>query len=210
MPFLPNSNIKIYKTSDTVNPVWEGTTDSNGRATNIEGIPSLRYGDYVAVSKHCDYDDETTTPFTIPGTNVITMSVGCTSSISTHESIYDHSLITRPIYTAGTKKVFETFEKATASATYIIVQGDYRCEWEGTLRIHYAAHGNNNAPFYTNIFRNGVAVGIERSLQTDIYQQYEEDISGWMVGDRIAIYGHTSGLTPAPVYVNNFWIGVAE
>ncbi len=94
MTFLPNCNIKIYKSSDIVNPMWIGTTDSNGKAIDIySNPPNLRYGEYIAVAEHCDYDKEITTPFTIPTTTVIPMSIGCTSSITTHETTYNHSLI---------------------------------------------------------------------------------------------------------------------
>ena len=94
MTFLPNCTIKIYKSSDTVNPVWIGTTDEYGRAIDIYGQPpNLRYGEYIAVAEHCDYNTEETIPFTVPETTVIPMSIGCTSSISTHETNYDHTRI---------------------------------------------------------------------------------------------------------------------
>ena len=101
MSFLPNCNIKIYKLPDTTNPVWIGTTDEYGKATNINGAPSLRYGNYKVTSEHCDYDIQNifnindgtieVDTFTIPGASEINMTIGCTSSITTHETNYDHS-----------------------------------------------------------------------------------------------------------------------
>lgn len=91
MPFLPNCTLKIYKLPDTTTPVWTGNTNANGRAIDINGNPPLlRYGNYKAISEHCNYDTEIYN-FTIPGTSVINMSIGCTSSITNHETIYDHS-----------------------------------------------------------------------------------------------------------------------
>lgn len=94
MPFLPNATAKIYRTTDMINPVWIGFTDANGRVIDAGGIPpSLSYGDYVITLDHCDYNLETLS-FNIPRDTLLAATVGCTSSITAHEALYDHSKLT--------------------------------------------------------------------------------------------------------------------
>jgi hypothetical protein len=91
MPFLPDSIAKIYKSSDLINPVWSGVTNSYGMVVDINGNkPYLSYGDYTVTIEKCDYDTETKS-FNIPNESAFSMSVGCSSSITVHETMYDHS-----------------------------------------------------------------------------------------------------------------------
>ena len=56
---------------------------------------------------------------------------------------------------------------------------------------------------YGRIYRNGVAVGTERSTSSTTYTPYSEDITGWSEDDLIQLYTYagTMGIRP---YVMNF------
>ena len=56
---------------------------------------------------------------------------------------------------------------------------------------------------YGRIYRNGVAVGTERSTSSTTYTPYSEDITGWSPSDLIQLYTHVSAFG-IMVYVRNF------
>ncbi len=56
---------------------------------------------------------------------------------------------------------------------------------------------------YGRIYRNGVAVGTERSTTSTSYVNYSEDISGWSAGDLIQLYTRTTSFGIV-VYAQNF------
>jgi len=91
MAFLPDATAKIYRLADLVNPIWIGYTDTNGKVIDAGGqLPSLSYGDYRIAIDHCDYDTEIH-DFSIPEISSLQLTIGCSSSITTHETNYDHS-----------------------------------------------------------------------------------------------------------------------
>jgi len=93
MAFLPDATAKIYRLADLVNPIWIGYTDTNGKVIDAGGqLPSLSYGDYRIAIDHCDYDTEIH-DFSIPEISSLQLTIGCTSSITTHETVYNHALI---------------------------------------------------------------------------------------------------------------------
>lgn len=171
MPFLLNCILKIYKLPDTITPVWTGSTDVNGRAIDINGLPpSLKYGNYRAITERCDYDNEIY-DFAIPGTSVINMSIGCTSSITTHEATYDHSkLITGLTLPSGIGPL--PYVGATPPPGWIL------CDGAAVSRITYArlfvvignAYGNGDGVTTFNVpnMRGRIPVGIGASGVTTL------------------------------------------
>jgi len=73
----------------------------------------------------------------------------------------------------------------TASTTYIKTWEGYAV-YGGTYTIDFTLTNNGATTVYARIYRNGSAVGTERSTGTSA--AYSEDITGWEYGDLIQIY----------------------
>ena len=58
----------------------------------------------------------------------------------------------------------------------------------GTLRIKWQAKSGDGSNSYTKVYRNGSAVGSEKTSQAT-YTEHSEDIAGWNIGDKLQIYG---------------------
>ena len=56
-----------------------------------------------------------------------------------------------------------------------------------TIRIKFSITGSNFG--YGRIYRNGVAVGVEREANSGTFH-YSEDIAGWSVDDLLQVYGY--------------------
>lgn len=97
------------------------------------------------------------------------------------------------IYTAGDYKVMEnpTVLAQTNATSYTKIIEIY-IPGSGTLRIKFWLAVSGAATGYGRIYRNGSAVGTERTLTTSVGTQYSEDISGWTAGDLLQIYSKTS------------------
>jgi len=62
-----------------------------------------------------------------------------------------------------------------------------------TLRISFQMKCFGAGTTYGKIYRNGVAVGTERStVDTANYTEYIENISGWAEGDHLELYGYNT------------------
>jgi hypothetical protein len=73
---------------------------------------------------------------------------------------------------------------------------------DAALKIYFELKSSNVAyTAYAQIYRNGVAVGTERSTTSTTYVAFTETVSGWADGDLLQIYAHTSG-SGAAVYVH--------
>lgn len=75
----------------------------------------------------------------------------------------------------------------------------------GTLRIKFSLKTNTGATSFGRIYRNGVAVGTERSEAGAVYVEFSEDISGWSGGDLVQLYTKTS-IAANTVLSDNFRI----
>ena len=83
-------------------------------------------------------------------------------------------------------------EKTTASTTYVKLK-QTKIGRLGTYRIKFSLKTNwVDHPAYGRIYRNGAAVGTERSVTGTNYVVFSEDIGGWSVGDYIEIWGRIS------------------
>jgi hypothetical protein len=77
------------------------------------------------------------------------------------------------------------------------------CGDRGTFRILFQATISAYAVGKARIYRNGVAVGTERTLPSGgQWGSWEEDIAGWQKGDLLQIYAYTNNDT-YPVTIGN-------
>lgn len=80
---------------------------------------------------------------------------------------------------------------ATASTSYVKKKEIGVGSGSGELRISFDLNTESSLwPAFGQIFRNGVAVGTERTtvVQTPSFETFTEDISGWVPGDLVQIY----------------------
>lgn len=81
----------------------------------------------------------------------------------------------------------------TTQATYTKIR-EIKLGRSGSFRIYFVMKSLSGVyPVYGQIYRNGVAVGTERTTSSTSYVGFTEDISGWNVGDLLQIYGHSNG-----------------
>jgi hypothetical protein len=113
-------------------------------------------------------------------------------------------------YTAG--NTFTILSMPTAregsESTYTKVKEGYLLRG-GTLRISFDL-GNDTGSIvaYGRIYRNGVAVGTERTHNDNSYETFTEDISGWSAGDQVQLYCKRD--TSDKYKVCNFTVKVAN
>ena len=70
-----------------------------------------------------------------------------------------------------------------------------------TLRIQFQITSTNAGyTTYARIYKNGAAVGTERSTTSGEYVSYDEDITGWSAGDKIQLYIRCSADSAGKAY----------
>lgn len=80
-------------------------------------------------------------------------------------------------------------ESFTNETSYTLVKTIYLCDRGGTYRIKFDLKNTNGAgTTYGKIYRNGGAVGTERTKADNAYTTYSEDIAGWAAGDSVQLY----------------------
>jgi len=73
------------------------------------------------------------------------------------------------------------------------------------LRIKFDLKATSGETASGRIYRNGVAIGTERSTTSTTYVTYTEDIKGWKIGDTIELWAKSYPGTYAPgATVRNF------
>jgi hypothetical protein len=91
-------------------------------------------------------------------------------------------------YQAGNIELYSnTREDYTSSASYVKVK-EVIIGLPGTLRIDFQLKSSSPYAAYGRIYKNGVAVGTERTTTSSIYVNFSEDIGGWSAGDLCQIY----------------------
>jgi len=89
--YIQDASANIYSLTNLTVPIWTGTVNSTGKVVDSSNnSPYLSYGDYRVIIEKCDYDIETS-DFRVPDASIVNLTVGCSSAITAHESIYDHS-----------------------------------------------------------------------------------------------------------------------
>ena len=105
-------------------------------------------------------------------------------------------------YVAGdTLLISSDTERQTNSGSYVKLK-EIHISKGGTLRIKFSVAGtiSGQGTAYAQIYRNGVAVGTERSAPLGGgYEEFSEDISGWEPDDFVQIYAKTSGAVGSKV-----------
>jgi len=85
---------------------------------------------------------------------------------------------------------------------------EVNCPVSGTLRIKWSIGGTPSFYGYSQIYRNGTAVGTLHNLGNGgVVNTLSEDVSGWSPGDKIQIYGYTDaglGATVSMVVTSGF------
>jgi len=120
-------------------------------------------------------------------------------------------------YTAGDRLLIKSVQETTSTLTTYIALKQIRLDRGGTLRISFKLRrvGDSLLRVYGRVYRNGSAVGTERSTTSVSGDTYTQDISGWSAGDRIQVYGRTSdysvtvGVSELRVSCGN-WYGLVE
>lgn len=109
-------------------------------------------------------------------------------------------------YTAGDRLLIKSVQETTTTLTTYIALKQIRLDRGGTLTISFklrrAGGAGGSLSVYGRVYRNGSAVGTERSTTSTSGDTYTQDISGWSAGDRIQVYGRTSD--------GNITVGVSE
>ena len=111
-------------------------------------------------------------------------------------------------YTAGDYLIQSNdTERSTTSGSYVKLK-EIKVLRAGAYRIKFDIKADGASTAYGRIYKNGSAVGTERSTMLTGDDPYSEDISSIVSGDLIQIYCKQSGGTNA--YVNDFRIYCAE
>lgn len=98
-----------------------------------------------------------------------------------------------------------TLQQLYNQLSYAYLRGGYICSYGGTVRVKFKLGCSVSGTGYAKIYKNGVAVGTERSVvnKTSNFTQFTEDIAV-SAGDDIQIYAKTS--SGAEVYVTDMEI----
>jgi len=96
-------------------------------------------------------------------------------------------------------------QQGTTSETYIKVK-EAKIYRAGTYRIKFDLRTSDiGFTAYGRIYRNGEAIGTERSVPGGGYTTFSEDIAGWEEGDLIQLYyRRAGGAGGQSAYIQNF------
>ena len=110
-------------------------------------------------------------------------------------------------YTAGDYLLYTNdTERNTSNGSYVKLK-EIKIQRAGTYRIKFDLRSDGGGTAYGRIYKNGSAIGTERTTTLTSDDPYSEDVSSLVTGDLIQIYGHVSG---GICYVNDFRICCAE
>lgn len=111
-------------------------------------------------------------------------------------------------YTAGDYLLMANdTERTTSSTTYVKVK-EIKIVRAGGYRVKFDLRSYVVGTAYGQIYKNGSAVGTERSTTSDTDVNFSEDLTSFLSGDLIQIYAKQQLGNPA--YVNDFRIYCAE
>lgn len=100
----------------------------------------------------------------------------------------------------------DTERSKTDDETYTKVK-ECQVKRYGTLRIKFDLKWNGGggaSNVSARIYKNGSAVGTERTTNSTTYVTYSEDISGWEPNDLCQLYYKTGGVSGNQVSTQNF------
>lgn len=205
---------------------WDGDSPTVIQTQYTTSSPDVR-GLYIPVAENDGYLNQgwldLTENFAFTGTNTFTGSsefASTTFNASTTWGIL-------PEYTSDPIGDNEAVRKSYVDSMFAVTAGDILVasadtdnshtetdytitkemnigRYSGTLRIKFAIRIDAaSSTYYGRIYRNGVAVGTERSGIETAAQTYSEDIAGWSAGDLLQLYQKRSGGGDT-VHVTNF------
>jgi len=94
---------------------------------------------------------------------------------------------------------------STSMSTSYVKAAEKKINFSGVLRIPFYIYVDAAGTGYGRIYRNGVAVGTERSsTDTTPGTAFTEDIAGWSAGDLVQLYIKHSAGTPNSVGMSGF------
>lgn len=97
--------------------------------------------------------------------------------------------------TAGDLNLGSNTDLVNENGTSYVLKKSVTVGLAGTYRIAFNLKSGATAGYaYGMIYRNGTAVGTERSRSQTTYESWSEDISGWSAGDSCQLYLRTNQL----------------
>jgi hypothetical protein len=99
--------------------------------------------------------------------------------------------------TSGSLVAVADTERSTTEISYTKLK-EFVINGSGSVFVSFDLKANG-ATGYARIYKNGVAVGTERSKTADTYTTYTETISGLVSGDLVQLYAKRSGVVQATV-----------
>lgn len=176
---LERKDLVTYDASGDTPAVIQGT-DHAGTEADPTYPPDIPYGDILlgivkvgAAASSIVTGDITDGRIYVPATYIIHK---CTASDVLRDS---EDAITNISQTSYTKELEITVPAGIIS---------------GTLRIKFAMNETASGTSYGKIYKNGVALGSQRSTLGATYTTYSEDLSDWQEGDTIELWAyHNAG-----------------
>ena len=79
-------------------------------------------------------------------------------------------------------------EKSTNSTTYVRLK-QTRLQGGGDIRVKFDLRTDTaGSDSLGQIYKNGTAIGTERSTEITTYTTFSEDIANWLIGDYVELY----------------------
>ncbi len=124
----------------------------------------------------------------------------------------DEVVLETVVYSASdTLRQSNDTERTTASAVYVKKKECLINAGLPACRIKFTLGNENVADTYGKIYKNGVAIGIERVNHAgDPSEEFSEDFTGFVAGDLIQIYLHADGANVAHVYYFRFYYDITR
>jgi len=99
-------------------------------------------------------------------------------------------------------KVSDDTEESTGSDTYAKVK-EIRIAFTGKMRVSFDLKSSDGATVYGRIYKNGTALGTERSTTSTTYVTYTEDLE-FDGDDLIQVYAKTASAGGGTADIRNF------
>jgi hypothetical protein len=133
-----------------------------------------------------------------------TLAANSDSKIATQKAVKTYAAAKASInYTAGDILIISAdTERSKSNDTNYTKVKEITLARAGTLRVKFDGQYNNHTA-YARVYKNGSAVGTERTL-TSSYVTYSEDLTDFAIGDKIQLYYKTGGIAGDSVSVKNF------
>lgn len=117
------------------------------------------------------------------GTEAEELTDGSTTSLHDHASKFEILPSADVIASADTERTDGASETDYVKVKEMTIgfAGEYRFTWD--MKV-----SGGSATAYGRVYRNGVAVGTEKTTTNTVYVAQSDDISGWSIGDKAQLY----------------------